>query len=309
MPETWGPYTFVEHEVFDKKEDIDILFLGSSLIWAAIDAPQVQKELSKKLGRPAKVVSLGHSFNSIDIPYTQLRDLLSHKRRVRLVIFSIPRVSFTDGPSITAYKFLRYSEDQQLLDALPLKYKFSLYASSVLRVPHDLMTMARPNRSKPSQFITDLGALKSRDGWRQGPFTEYAPPARVFNPADLIESPGNQNQFEFIDKDVTPYQKIYLQKLLELLEREGIPLAMVNIPQYNERNSTKAIEIQDWSKSLGMDLPFIGIPPADLYNGLSEEDIKKLHFNEHLNKNGNEFFTQTIMPAILEVYDKHAAKN
>ncbi|NJM53664.1 MAG: hypothetical protein HC846_09915 [Blastocatellia bacterium] len=77
-----GEYSFIKEEIFNKNEDIDILFLGGSIIWNAIDTPYVQKALSEKLGRPAKVVTFGFYFSSFDIPYTLVRDLLE-KRRVK----------------------------------------------------------------------------------------------------------------------------------------------------------------------------------------------------------------------------------
>jgi hypothetical protein len=308
MHETLGNYTFVENEVFNNKEDIDILFIGSSFIWAAIDAPQVQKELTAALGRPARVMTFGHSFNSIDIPYMQLRDLLERKH-VKLVILSVPRIEYTDGPSITAYKFLRYSENKDVVDELPFKYRVPLYGSSVLRAPHDLLTMSRRNVSEPSSLGADLGALKKQQIWGQKPFEEFNPSQPFIISANLIYSPATQDQFQFTNDEITFYQNHYLKKLVELLKREQVSLAMVNIPQYSEKESVKVIERIDWSKSFGVDVPLIGIPPATLFGGLSEEDIKKLHYNEHMNKNGNEFFTRTILPAILEVYKTHASKN
>src|SRR5438093_370763 len=54
-----GPFPFLHHEIFDKKDDIDIAFVGSSHLWSGIDTPFVEKELTRKLGRKAVVVSLG----------------------------------------------------------------------------------------------------------------------------------------------------------------------------------------------------------------------------------------------------------
>ena len=68
MTEEHGAYSFIRSEIFDNDEDIDILFLGSSIQWNAIDTPQVQVALSKAIGRKARVVSFGFNFNGIDVP-------------------------------------------------------------------------------------------------------------------------------------------------------------------------------------------------------------------------------------------------
>lgn len=311
MPETQGAYLFIKDEIFNKKEDIDILFIGGSVIWDAIDTPQVQKTLSEKLGRPANVVTFGFNFNSIDIPYTQLRDLLE-RRRVRLVVFSIPRLISTTGPSTLAYKFLRYDENKDVVDGLSLESKISLYACNVLRSPRDLLTIVRQNPSMVSPYSKNLGAFKREEGMTHNPeaFERFTPTSPVFSSSDLIYSSTTKANFRFKDEQLSIHQNHYLEKLIELLKEKEVPLVMLNVPQHSEKNSDKAIELQDWSKRFGMGIPLIGIPPTVLFKGLSEKEVEKLHSDrEHFNMNGNEYFTRTILPAILEVYEKHATKN
>jgi hypothetical protein len=311
MPENQGAYSFVEKEIFDKKEDIDILFLGSSVLWNAVDTPQIEKALSDKLGRPARVVTFGFNFNGIDIPYTMLRDVLE-RRRVRLVVFSIPRLAFTEGPSTTSYKFLRYDEEKEVIDGLPLKSKVSLYASSVLRSPHDLLTIIRQNPSKPSPYSENLGANKEFLGMYRDPkkFERYTPEFPVFSSSDLIFSSSNQDRYRFTNEEITPHQNHYLDKMIELLKAKGVSMAMLNVPQYSEKYSDKIIERQDWAKKFKTEIPLIGIPPTVLFAGLNEKEIEKLHCDrEHFNMNGNEYYTRAILPAVLEVFEQNAIKN
>lgn len=311
MPENQGAYSFVKSEVFDNKEDIDILFVGSSVIWNAVDTPQVQAKLSEKLGRPARVATFGHYFNSIDISYMQIRDLLARKR-VRMVVLSIPRMSFTEGPSTTAYKFIQYGDDREIFDGLPLKDKIALYACSVLRSPHDLLTLTRANKAKKSPYADNLGADKQEMGMGRNPdrFEEFNPPAPSVPVSKLLYSPDNQEPFQFTNDGISSYQNYYLKKLVEKLKQSGVSLMILNVPQYSERQNSKIIERKDWSKHFGMSIPLVGIAPTVLYAGLSEDEVEKLHYDdEHLNKNGSEYFTRTALPAILEVYEKNAAKN
>jgi hypothetical protein len=310
MPENQGAYSFVMKEVFDNTEDIDILFLGSSILFNGVDTPQVQKELSLKLGRPARVVTFGHYFNSIDILHMQVRDLLERKR-VRLVVMSIPRMPYNDGPSTTAHRFFRYSDDKETFDELPFKYQAVLYSSAILRTPQDLLTLVRPNGSTPSDFAQDLGADKSALGMGRDPLTfeRYAPASPQINYSDLIYSDDSREKFRFTGDPIPFYQNVHFDKLIDQLRQHHTSVMMLNIPQYSERHSDKIVERDDWAKRFQMDIPLVGVPPATLFAGLNEEEIEKLHFDEeHLNLNGNEFFTRTVLPAILMVYETHASK-
>ena len=311
MPENQGAFSFVKNETFENTEDIDILFVGSSVTFGSIDAPQIQQALSGVLGRPARVMTFGHYFNTVDIAYMQIRDLLERKR-VRQIVFSIPRVPYTEGPSPTAYKFIRYSDDGELFDKLSLKSKISLYACTVLRSPHDLLTIIRPNLSKPSPFAENLGADKANLGMGRDidKFVRFTPTSPSISGRELIYAPETQERFHFTDEEITNHQNLYLEKLIELLERKNVPLMIINIPQYTEIHNTKIVELKDWSKHFGKPIPIVGVPPTVLFAGLSDKEIESLYYDEiHFNANGNEFFTRTILPAILEIYEKNETKN
>src|SRR5580698_8357613 len=58
LPWGAGAYPYLEDQIFNQKEDIDIAFMGSSRMWWGIDTPQVEAQLSQKLGRKAVVSSL-----------------------------------------------------------------------------------------------------------------------------------------------------------------------------------------------------------------------------------------------------------
>ncbi len=311
MPEEHGAYSFVKTEIFDNEQDIDILFVGSSIQWNAIDTPQVQRGLSDAVGREARVVSFGFNFNGIDIPYVQLCDVIERKR-VRMVVFSVPRLPFNDGPNATGYKFLRYGEYADTTGDLPFEYKTALFAGSVLRSPHDLLTLLRENKSKPSKYAADLGANREVMGMGRNPekFVGFTPPAPIVPISDLLLSNATRNRFEFTNEMLPPYQNHYLNELVDLLSRNRIPLVIINVPQYNERLSPRVIERFDWATIFNSDVPLIGIAPTTLFNGLTPTEVELLHCDQyHLNKNGSEFFTQTVLPAILEVYEKYAAKS
>ena len=311
MPENQGNYSLVAQEIFENDEAIDLVFIGSSLIWNAVDTPAVQAELSRQLGRPARVFTFGHYFNSFDITYTELSDLLERKN-VRMVALSIPRTPLTSGPSTTAYRFIRYDDHPEVVTGLPPDGRASLYACSILRSPRDLLTIARPNRSRVSPFSETLGADKAEVGMGRKietyePF--YPDPPQLLD-EQMIYSFATADGLQFIDRPLPEDQDHYLNAIINLLREKRVPLMLINVPQYSERHSQTIIEREDWSRRFGMQIPLIGIPPAELYAGLTEAEITKLHFDpEHMNANGNKYYTRAILPAIMEVFQSYAAKD
>ena len=311
MPENQGNYSMVAEEIFENDEPIDLLFIGSSLIWNAIDTPAVQAELSRNTGGPARVITFGHYFNSFDITYTELRDLLERKR-VRMVAISIPRTPFTPGPSTTAYRFIRFDDHPEVVAGLPIGGRASLYACSILRSPRDLLTISRANGSGELRFADTLGADRAEFGMGRKieTYEPFLPAPPNFSPETLIYSAETADKFRFIEKPLPKYQDHYLDKLVALLRAKGVPLIIVNVPQYSEIHDQKVIERENWSLRFGTDTPVIGIPPAELYAGLTDPEITKLHYDpEHMNANGNAYYTRAILPAIIKLFNSNAAKN
>ena len=312
MPENQGAFSFVKNEIFDNREPIDLLFVGSSVTFGGIDAPQVEQALSEKIGRPARVMTFGHYFNSLDIVYMQIRDLLERKK-VRMIFLSIPRGTYPKGPSPIAYRFIRYNDAPEMFDVLPVQSKLSLYACSLLRAPRDVLTIVRPNGAKTSSpFAKNLGADKQDWGAGRDPrkFVRLTPPAPVFKSEKMIYSSEISEQFFFTGEPIPNHQFLYFQKLVELLKRENVPFAIINIPQYTERHSARVVERNNWSAVFGTEIPLVAIPPATLFAGLSGEEIDRMYYDDmHFNSNGNEYFTKAILPAVMEVYEKKSAAN
>jgi len=48
----------------------------------------------------------------------------------------------------------------------------------------------------------------------------------------------------------------------------------------------------------------LGFPPQKLFAGLNDDEIRKLFAEPyHLNRNGQEYFTGLITPALLKIYE------
>lgn len=306
-----GGYSYMKKEIFENSGDIDVLFLGSSVLWNGLDTRQFQRSLSDSLGREATVMTFGFNFNGLDTSYAILRDLLE-RRRVHLVVFTVSRIRFHDGPSTLAYRFLRYSDHPEVVADMPLSSKFSLYACNVLRSPHDILLMLRPDRSRPPAFADGFGSNIESLGMARDPdaFVPFAPPRPTIAPVAATYSADTQDNFKFTNDYPTPHQDLYLHHLVKLLDEKRTPLAIINIPLYEERSNDKVVERFDWSKRYGGHIKLVGIPPTTLFAGLDEQQLELLFGDpRHFNKNGAEYFTEAMLPTLLMTYKDHASKD
>jgi hypothetical protein len=76
----------------------------------------------------------------------------------------------------------------------------------------------------------------------------------------------------------------------------------LHIPQANEIDAEVVEERVDWLEATGIDATLVGIPPARLFRGFSEQETLRFFSSDHLNQNGAAFFTRAVTPALLEVY-------
>jgi hypothetical protein len=310
MSEEHGGYSFMRSEIFESGDEIDMLFIGSSIQWNAIDTPIVQESLSLALGRQARVVSFGFNFNGIDVPYYILRDLLERKR-VHVVVLSLPRLPYHDGPNPTTYKFVRHGEFNDVASRLPVKYRAAQYAGSVLRSPHDILSMVRPNGTRESRFAADLGANKEFMGMGRNreTFRHFAPPHAGVPPASVVHA-ATSNGIQFSHEDLPFYQDFYLAEIVRLLDENKARLVILNVPQYNERGNSVIQERVNLKKRFGRNLSVVGIAPTELFSGLSESDVELLHCDPyHFNANGSAFFTSTIAPALVDLFINGSTDN
>jgi hypothetical protein len=316
MREGDGGFSFVEREIYETKDDIDIVFAGPSTIWLGINSLMVQQALTQKLGRQARVVTFGSTGASIDVQYTQLRDTLEHKK-VGMVVTSVPRTTnadnpawvFFDGPSPQGFRFLSYTDPPEP-DGLPLRYRAMLYAGYVLRTPRFFLDWLRPTRTRPSPYISTQGTQIAFAGLAGEPYSEYRAPLPELPPDAFIYSPQNRNNFSFSGEGLPFFQTYYLHKFFELLKARGIRTVFVNIPEYQERGRTTALERACWPEILGSPSVLVGIPPTTLFGRMPRENVHKLYWdNLHLNRNGNEMFTRAITPVIVELYANRSLVN
>ncbi|MBI5772286.1 MAG: hypothetical protein HZA89_00915 [Verrucomicrobia bacterium] len=319
IPVAAGPYAYIHRQIFEEKGELDIAFVGSSFMWAGINTPYVQQQLTAALGREAKVVTLASVWPGLDRDYALLKDLLS-RRKVKLLVLNFPnrelptddpdfvinRVSAT--PHIQAFRFYRAGEFPEVADGLPFTSQASLYASAVLGMPRHLLSRVRPDFTAPAEAELELGAHKVRRGYYGAPYAEWRPAPPAIDPEEMIYRDATRSSFRFYQEPMPPYQMHFVRLIGQLLRETKVPVAILHIPHACERKVDAVEERLNWPELLGVSALLIGVPPARLFAGLGDEEIKRLYSSDHLNDNGNAYFTRAVTPALVRVFTEHEKK-
>jgi hypothetical protein len=292
VPTYAGDFAHIRHQIFDEKSDIDLLFVGSSFLWAGIDTPQVERALSRQLGRKATVLSLGSNWWGEDLTYLLLRDLLA-RRRVTLVVFSMPtKTDQQDAPHPCATNWLT-GDDAKVFEGLPLRNRLQLFAEEVLGAPRHLLSLLRPDLLEPSPYAAGLGAGRFRAALPGQRFVRLHEEAPSLATEDLIYSERTRARFLFDAVPLTPYQNHFIRLRAELARQHGTRMAVMHIPQRPTGEPAGVVEERlDWTEIFGADVPLVGVAPA----------IDAHYYNEHLNLNGAERLTRVLLPALLAIH-------
>jgi hypothetical protein len=314
----FGPFHFIEQQIFHETSDVDIAFIGSSHMLTGIDTPYVQQKLSEHAHRPAVVITLGWGTAGFDGVYFVARDLLEHRRVHFLVIDNEATTRDGDLSHHISSHWFRFGEDRALLDGLPVKSQLSLYGSAILGMPRNLLGLVRPNLStrwSPGQQTNYDRYFASPDpAERLGSeaahlsygikynFADYTPTTTPSPDDALLYTHTTKEKFRFRGPATSPYQLHFLEELANTARDHQTVLVMLHLPEIGEASSAAIDETDNWPAQ-HYDL-IIGIPPASLFANLTREEITRLYLDEgHFNKNGQRYFTAAITPELLRLYD------
>jgi len=312
-PEAWGNFSYIHHQIFKETAEIDLLIVATSQLYQGIDGALLQARLSAHLGRPATLVTLSTNWRSAAVDYQLLRAMLA-RRRVRMVLTSTPSFTMDDTlPHLQSHRWMLYGTDDADLAGLGWRDRLTFHAQTVLGLPRHLVSLLRPNLTDPAAWTATFGTLKVHRGIGRQPFRPFAPPAPVLDPAALLYRPGAAGFV--IDRNPLPaYQAHYFRRFFALARESGVPAAMLHVPLWVERHDSVVHERLDWQAEFGGPLPVLGVPPAQLFAGLADEDVDALFYNDnswpnhHFNANGSTFFTTAIVPALLDLYDHQVSR-
>jgi len=320
-PLNLGCYPFMHQQIYETKGDVDIAFVGSSHIWTAIDTPYVRRELSQKLGRQANVLTLGWNWPGFDALYFIAQDLMAN-RKVHVLVINEEYSPDWPIPHMAAPRWFRFGDNREALAGLPPVYQLAYYADALRGLPRNLISLIRPNlpviwypprsdwEKSEQRANTDegLGSLSVLLGFGTelipNPiFVAYAPAREILPGAVCLYSSTSKDQFQFTGPPTPAAHLHFAKKLAALAQANGVKLVWLHIPKANEPRTSTVPERECWPEILPGGVTLMGIPPATLWAGLSDEDVFKLFYNNaHLNKNGQEYFTRGITPALLELY-------
>lgn len=324
-----GPYPWIQDQIFEETNAIDIAFVGSSHMANGIDTPYVQRQLEQKNGPKTVVRSLTWGGSGYDGLYLITKDLLQH-RKVKLLVFYDEKVDLGEQLRNGALTSLfRFREDFPALAGLPIRDQASYYMVSLIGAPKTLLSLIRPGLSarilpgQPGYLApqnagfadapVDLGAIYDPKGFtadyfnpHHASFVAYQPPAASTGDA-LVYSASVKPSFAFSRAPLPPWHLQFAKRFAQLAQLYGCHLVLLNIPVYDQRRSPVILERAFWPDLMGANLAMLGVVPAKLFAGLPDEEVQKLFKDPvHFNRNGQQYFTQLITPALLRLYEASA---
>jgi hypothetical protein len=321
IPARFGPFAWIQQAIYTDAGDVDLAFVGSSKIWNGIDTPYVEKAFSERLGRQARVITLGWPWAGFDEVYFIARDLLDRHHVRTLVVYDDS--SNEDMPQTTSFRVFRIGENSEALRGLPLLAQVRLYGGAVLAAPRQLLSVLRPAVGPTVSVASDwtsafqapptaerLGSLRARLSGARSPHFIQLSPAVQASPADaLIYGDETRASFKFMGPALAPYQLHFARKLAQLCRDRGTQLVVLHVPTFTERDEAEVRERVLWPDILGRDVKLVGIPPARMFAAMSRTDVEALFYEGvHLNRNGQDVFTPLITPSLLKLYDLSATR-
>jgi len=319
------PLRWDQYQIFSERRDIDLAFVGSSRLMFGVNTPYLQAQLSRRLGRPATVVSIGYGFSGYDGLYLIARDLLSHRRVRTMVIYDeynrFPNTPFLDHPGVAAGYLFRWGDEPAAVAGLSAEDKLRLYAVSVLQAPRQLAKPLHPDAVftlegrggdlnnpgvRAGDQVAQLGAIRSHLNYIWKPdFVARGAPAAPSGAATY--HPGETGSlFAFSGPPAPPYERHFARRLAELCQADGVQLLMLAPPTYAGRGLSYLPERERPEDIFGRPVPLVGIPGARLFAGVRPAELPQFFEDDvHLNANGQDLFTAAIAPLLLQLYDTH----
>lgn len=289
-------------EIFRDRSDVDVLFLGSSLVRAAVDEPTLERALSAHLGRPAHTAVLALNWQGLDLQYFLLRDYLN-SHHVGLIVWNLPVPGSRHvEPHVEAFRWIRFGEYSDALSGLPLRYRLALYGDMVLGAPRELLSDVRPNLLSQAEIAAPIASDKL--GYYGGKF--------VPEPVDSGTLPTLEESYEdppydlvhTVGPSLNPYEVHFARKILELAQHNHIAVAFMHIPIDSEQGLAYMPERGNWADVLHTNAPMIGVSSSALFNNVEKANFHDYYRDQHFNSNGSMLFTRGITGAIIKAYDE-----
>jgi hypothetical protein len=298
-----GPSDWHANQIFEQTAPLDVLFIGHSGIWTAIDHAELDREMAAR-GIPTESATIGFTGSGYDFVYTMLTDFFA-RRRARLVVVNYPDVHLHQTFSNPAEKYVRRISlfDPGLDLGKPALAATNYGEMALVGFRLLLASIIHPRPADMKGYPTSWGFsdhLEATKGsllrevgfqeekWRTG----LRPPTFVTRilPGDplgaMIVGAGFPPPawVNLTDEPLTPIESTYLPAIKALCEKNGAVLALMLPPEATVRDKSK-IEISRQALALG--IPIMAATLDMLFGDVSDGSVKD-HYSDqrHLNKNG-----------------------
>jgi hypothetical protein len=157
-----------------------------------------------------------------------------------------------------------------------------------------------PNLANPT---ARLGAAGLR--LKQGVVFAAYTPTNGARPEDVaIYSDATAKSFDFSAGSIAAMQAGFVRKVAALAQQHQTKIVYLHLPLATEFGAPALEEPVFWPGLFHGNLTVMGVPPPKFFQGSTEKDIPGLFWNvDHLNPNGQEYFTKLITPDLLKIYE------
>ncbi len=314
VPATYGNYYTIGAEL-QKPGDIDVLIVGGSDAWTALDPRIIKFRLEEKYNRPIRVVNFSTNWAGEERNAQIVLDALKG-RSVRLVL-----VPENDAAQQVPHELAKYWWRSEIDTAgLSPPERLQFYMMAVLGAPRQLWARFQPQ--DPDRLLDSygdyfeqqtmrLGFNSARTGWKshyetdeskRRAYEEKVAPTISVAVDDLFYDGPGDGDFEERPYTYTRVQSHFIKKTKDLVEENGGIFASFSIPTHFQN----AVLDKPWLRGHPdgpRDWPTIGISMRALFAGLSFEEMLDFYTNEsHLNASGAVAYTEAMLPAIEKLY-------
>lgn len=312
----YGNYYTIGSELA-KPGKIDVLIVGASDAWTALDPRVVKARMEAKYGRPMRVLNMGTNWAGEERNAQIVADFVrAHKVDVVLV----PESPTIQSQPHELAKF--WWRDALRAQELPVRNAAQLHIMSLVGLPRQIWARFQTPKNNPLTEsyrayleaqtavlgfnVTRLG-FKSHavaDEAQRRPFAERPAPTVTLATDELFYQGEDDPRFAPRSFSYAPFQSAFTRAARDAARQSGAVFATFSIPTHFESSAEERAAIGVLS-GVDRDWPTIGISMTNLFPNLAFDEMLDFYLNEsHLNEYGARAYTNAMMPAIERLYDE-----
>jgi len=236
FPAAWG----YERIAFDPTP-VDVAIVGNSRLQASVSAPQLQQELTRKLGKPVHVANFSMPQEGRNAHYAIVRNLLEHRPEVKLIVLSAIEQMPRDGHPA----FRNIAEPEDIAEAPVLINRD--YLKDLAQVPFRQMSLFVQTQFPQAFGVSAQWRRKSYFGTGYDTTASFHSPTGNFVDRDSVIPAADlmgpaRERAESITPPVLPasaagiefaIERHYTTEIAELARAKGVKIAFLYAPIYH----------------------------------------------------------------------------